>query len=90
MAKRPKRMWEVFDFIGEYKELHGGNPPTREDIGAHFNFSAQAADQHINRLYRKGRIRFDPHGRVVQIGGKYEKPEGENSEKNLTFHSLNL
>jgi len=75
MARQPKQMWRVYAFIGTYKEENGGNPPTREDIARHFSFSHQAADQHISRLHRKGRINFDPHGRVIQVGGRYEPPD---------------
>lgn len=75
MAKPAKVMWDVFRYIGFYKEEHGGNPPTREDIARHFKFSPQAADQHISRLFRKNKITYDDHGRVIQVGGNYDAPD---------------
>lgn len=76
MARQPKVMWLVFEFISNYKQENDGNPPTREDVAKHFDFSPQAADQHIHRLHRKKRVDFDAHGRVVLIGGEYRAPEG--------------
>ncbi len=75
MARPPKRMWEVYSFISDYKEANDGNPPTREDVARHFGFSTAAANQHIHRLMRKKRVDFDDHGRVILVGGKYFPPD---------------
>ncbi len=75
MSRPPKKMWKVYAFISNYKEENDGNPPTREDIARHFEFSPQAADQHIQRLHRKRRVEFDDHGRVILIGGQYTPPK---------------
>lgn len=75
MPKPPTKMWQVFHFVAHYKVSNDGNPPTRTDISKHFGINRTAVDQHLTRLMRKGRVRFDEHGRVILIGGVYEAPE---------------
>jgi repressor LexA len=50
----------VLAFIANFS-LDKGYPPTREEIRAWFGWSsANAAQEHLNALIKKGRIRVEP------------------------------
>ena len=54
-----KRQQEILDFIKDYIDDYG-YPPCRVDICDHFGFSsANAAQDHLNRLKSKGLIEID-------------------------------
>jgi len=51
-----KRQQEIFDFILECISVNGA-PPTRVEIAEHFGFkSANAAEDHLKALHKKGHI----------------------------------
>ena len=48
----------VFDFIRQ--KIYGGLPPTLNEIGDHFGFSAKGASDHLRAIATKGYIRLEP------------------------------
>lgn len=60
MIKLTPRQKEVLDFIESYME-ETGYPPTRADIAEHLGFrSANASEEHLKALARKGAIEIIP------------------------------
>ena len=60
MEKLTKRQSEVLDLIREFLRVTGF-PPTRADIARHFGFrSANASEEHLRTLARKGYITMLP------------------------------
>ncbi len=50
----------VLEFIKEHQEKYKCSP-TRKEIADHFKYrSANAAEEHIQALVRKGQLRLDP------------------------------
>jgi repressor LexA len=61
MAALTPRQAEVLAFILSF-QAENGMPPTRVEIAAHFGWSsANAAQDHIRALTRKGALRLPTH-----------------------------
>ncbi|HEX4881951.1 MAG TPA: transcriptional repressor LexA [Porticoccaceae bacterium] len=59
-ASLTARQREILSHIEEYQRAHG-YPPTRAEIARHFGFrSANAAEQHLRALARKGALELMP------------------------------
>ena len=59
-ARLTKRQEQILSHIRDYQEQYG-YPPTRAEIAEHFRFrSANAAEQHLRALARKGAIELIP------------------------------
>ena len=71
MEKLTKRQAQVFKLIQNYIE-DTGFPPTRADIAAEFGFrSANAAEEHLRALARKGVIEIVPGtSRGIRLPGE--------------------
>lgn len=52
------RQREVLDFVEDFRRLNQ-KPPTRQEISRHFGWaSANAAEEHLQAIARKGHIRI--------------------------------
>ena len=59
MIELTKRQSQVLEFIGKHVGAHG-RPPTRREIADHFGWaSANAAEDFLKALQRKGAIQLD-------------------------------
>ncbi len=77
MIKLTKRQQEILDLIKSHK-TETGYPPTRQEIAAHFGFkSANAAEEHLKALAKKGIIEMIPGAsRGIRILGEEEENLG--------------
>jgi repressor LexA len=80
MAELTPRQTEVLDFIRDCIEEQG-MPPTRAEIAARLGFrSANAAEEHLRALQRKGAIELVPGAsRGIQLAGIYRESQPEDS-----------
>lgn len=66
------RQHEILTMIGAFDAQYG-RPPTRQEIADHFGFaSANAAQEHVNALVRKGalsRTSFKARGLKLNLMG---------------------
>lgn len=59
-GRKPKKMFEVLDFIKQYIRERG-RPPTHQDIRKHFQFkSANSSWIHVKNLEKVGKIELTP------------------------------
>jgi repressor LexA len=72
------RQRQILDWIAE-QSASGGAPPTRAEIASAFGFrSANAAEEHLRALARKGAIEMTP-GRsrgIRVVGARTRQPDG--------------
>ncbi|MBD3648632.1 MAG: LexA repressor, partial [Pseudomonadales bacterium] len=75
MIKLTPRQTEVLDFIKTYLE-DTGYPPTRADIARELGFkSANASEEHLKALARKGAIEIIPGtSRGLKLPGSDGRP----------------
>jgi len=76
MAELTARQREIFTFLRRFMSERG-HPPTRAEIAAHLGFrSANAAEEHLRALARKGVLTLVPGAaRGIQLG-LLERDEG--------------
>ena len=73
--KLTARQHEVLRMIIDWIEAHG-YPPTRRDIGDHFEFrSPNASEEHLKALERKGAIKINRNtSRGIIVSPKFKPP----------------
>lgn len=75
MSKPPLQQQKILAFIANYKAQFDGTSPTQLEIATKFGISQTTVQAHLSALFRKGRITFDVHGRVLLVGGTYKPPD---------------
>lgn len=77
MEALTRRQQQILEFIQRYSE-QAGMPPTRAEIAAHMGFrSANAAEDHLRALARKGAISLKPGtSRGIRVLAGNREPEG--------------
>lgn len=76
MARPPKAMLRIVEWIATYKEEHDGNSPTFEVIAENFDIANSTAWSHVDRARRYGLLEIDEHG-GINLMGEYRAPEGD-------------
>lgn len=67
MTELTKRQRDVWKFLTEWEQDHGGCP-LYQDLMDHFGWaSANAATGHLRRLQRKGYLRIDGGPRSIRL-----------------------
>ncbi|HSH41675.1 MAG TPA: transcriptional repressor LexA [Arenicellales bacterium] len=77
MEALTRRQQQILEFIQRYSE-QAGMPPTRAEIAEHMGFrSANAAEDHLRALARKGAISLKPGtSRGIRVLAGNHEPEG--------------
>ncbi|MDE0094039.1 MAG: transcriptional repressor LexA [Gammaproteobacteria bacterium] len=89
VKKLTARQEEVLGMIVDWINSHG-YPPTRRDIGDHFNFrSPNASEEHLKALERKGAIIVNRHtSRGIIVHPKFNPPKNAENISQLPVVGL--
>ena len=75
-ATRRTRRDEIFDYICDYADVHGGPTPSIREIAMEFHLNYSTVYRHIKLLIDEDRI-DQRNGKIVVIGSRWIAPDDE-------------